>query len=56
MTDVRGSVAEAALAHVNNNKVEAAYLRTDLFDHRRELMEAWATYLNQTLTPEGRQP
>lgn len=37
-------VAEAALAHVLENKVEAAYRRTDLFDKRRRLMEAWATY------------
>ena len=44
-TDTPGSVAEAALAHQNRNQVEAAYLRTDLFDRRRRLMETWATYL-----------
>ena len=27
-------------AHVNSDRVEAAYRRTDLFDRRRELMEA----------------
>ena len=48
-TDTPGSVAEAALAHQNRNQVEAAYLRTDLFDRRRRLMEAWATYLQQGL-------
>jgi integrase len=37
-------VAEMALAHTIGNKVEAAYRRGDLFDKRRELMEAWATY------------
>ena len=37
-------VAEAALAHVNSNEVEAAYLRTDYRDKRRELMQAWADY------------
>ncbi|ANP44486.1 tyrosine-type recombinase/integrase [Candidatus Viadribacter manganicus] len=37
-------VAEAALAHVNADKVEAAYRRSDLFDRRRELMAQWATY------------
>ncbi len=37
-------IAEAALAHVNANEVEAAYLRTDYRDKRRELMQAWADY------------
>ncbi len=37
-------VSEAALAHVNADKVEAAYLRTDLFERRRELMAEWARY------------
>jgi len=38
------SVTEAALAHVNSNKVESAYQRSDLFDRRRELMQAWADF------------
>ena len=38
-------VVEAALAHVVQNKVEAAYRRTDLFDRRRRLMDDWAAYL-----------
>jgi hypothetical protein len=29
---------------VIENKAEAAYRRGDLFDKRRKLMEAWATY------------
>lgn len=37
-------VAEAALAHAVENKVEAAYRRSDLLDQRRPLMEAWAAY------------
>jgi len=37
-------VCEAALAHVIENKAEAAYRRGDLFDKRRKLMEAWAAY------------
>jgi len=37
-------VAEMALAHVIENKVEAAYRRGDLFDKRRNLMQAWADY------------
>ena len=44
-TDHPREVVEAALAHVVQNKVEAAYLRTDLFERRRRLMEDWAGYL-----------
>jgi len=37
-------VCEQALAHAIGNKVEAAYRRGDLFDKRRKLMGAWASY------------
>ncbi len=37
-------VAEAALAHVVGDKVEAAYRRGDLFEKRRKLMSAWAAF------------
>ena len=47
-TDTPRTVAEAALAHVNRNQVEAAYLRSDLFDRRRLLMDQWAAYLTRT--------
>jgi len=40
-------VAEAALAHVVADKVEAAYRRGDLLDWRRRLMEEWATFCGQ---------
>jgi integrase len=43
-TDFPGEVAEAALAHIVGDKVEAAYRRGDLFEKRRKLMEAWAEY------------
>jgi integrase len=46
-TDVSEEVAEAALAHVEKNKTVAAYARSDLFEKRKSLMEAWATFLNQ---------
>ena len=39
-------VCELALAHVNDDRTEAAYRRSDLFDLRRKLMEDWATYLD----------
>ena len=38
------AVAEAALAHQLGDATQAAYARTDLFDKRRELMEAWGSY------------
>ena len=38
-------VAEKALAHKTSNKVVAAYVRSDLFEKRRQLMETWANYL-----------
>ncbi len=44
-TDHPREVIEAALAHVVQNKVEAAYARSDLFERRRRLMNDWAAYL-----------
>jgi integrase len=43
-TNFTNEVCEAALAHVIENKAEAAYRRSDLFDKRRKLMDAWAVY------------
>src|SRR3984893_14922145 len=43
-TNFPSEVCEAALAHVIENKAEAAYRRGDLFEKRRKLMEAWDTY------------
>ena len=44
-TDAPREVCEIALAHVNTDRVEAAYRRTDLFDRRRRLMADWAAYV-----------
>ena len=38
-------VAEMALAHVVDTKVEAAYRRGDLFEKRTRMMEKWASFL-----------
>jgi integrase len=46
-------VAEAALAHINADKTEAAYRRSDLFEKRRRLMEAWSEYCNREPQSEG---
>ena len=37
-------VVEMALAHAIGSAVEAAYRRGDLFEKRKQLMEAWAAY------------
>ena len=42
-TGVDRAAAEAALAHVVGG-VEGAYMRSDLFDRRRRLMQDWAAY------------
>ena len=53
-TDHPREVVEAALAHVVQKKVEAAYMRSDLFERRRRLMNDWAAYLaGETLDPEA---
>jgi len=39
-------LAERALAHTVQNKVEAAYHRTDLLEQRRGMMNAWAAFVS----------
>jgi integrase len=54
LTSYPGEMSEAALAHVVGDKVEAAYRRGDLFDKRRDMMAAWATFCSRPYTrPEG---
>jgi len=55
-TNYPREVAEAALAHVVADKVEAAYRRGDLFEKRRRMMNDWAKYCDArsntaTVTP-----
>lgn len=44
-TDYPRELIEQALAHTIGNKAERAYRRGTAIDRRRELMDAWATYL-----------
>ena len=44
-TDAPRAVAEAALAHGLGTDVEKSYARSDLFDRRRDLMQAWADFI-----------
>ena len=43
--DTTWAVTEAALAHQVGNQTEAAYVRGDLFEKRRVLMEEWAQHV-----------
>jgi integrase len=43
-TGYPGDVAEAALAHMKGDRVEAAYQRGDFFEKRRRLMDDWASF------------
>jgi integrase len=44
-TNYPREVAEAALAHAVGDVVERAYARSDVFEKRRKMMQAWAGYL-----------
>ncbi len=55
-TDYPREVAEAALAHVLADKVEAGYRRGDLFEKRRRLMEEWARFCIPTPNDAAEQP
>jgi integrase len=46
-TNFPGELAEAAMAHIKGDKVEAAYKRGTMFEKRRTLMDAWAAYCAQ---------
>ena len=47
MNKIPREVAEAGEAHVVGNLVERAYSRSDLFERRRPVMQAWADYLGE---------
>ena len=40
-----GQSVNPPLAHNVGNGVEQAYMRSDLFEQRRALMQAWADYI-----------
>lgn len=44
-TNFPSELAEAALAHLVGDEVERAYRRGDALEKRRQLMEAWATFI-----------
>ena len=46
-TGVSREVAEICLAHAMGPAYEAAYRRTDMLERRREVMDAWAEYIEK---------
>ncbi|MCW0235298.1 MAG: integrase arm-type DNA-binding domain-containing protein [Ferrovibrio sp.] len=53
-TNFAREVAEQALAHAISDKVEAAYRRTDLFDRRRQMMDAWERFIEAPKAKAGK--
>lgn len=47
-TSFQPFVLELALAHVNKDKVEAAYQRDTVIETRRQLMDAWQNYCRRS--------
>ena len=47
-TNVTRDICEMALAHRVGSDVERSYARSDLFDKRRALMNAWAAYVTDS--------
>ena len=44
-TDAPREIVELCLAHVEGTESELAYRRTDYFEKRREIMQAWSDYV-----------
>jgi integrase len=53
MTNFPYEVAKASIAHTLGDKVEEAYLRSDFFLRRVQLMSAWARYCATPSSKEG---
>ena len=48
-TNFPREVCEMALAHSVSDKTEAAYLRGDIFDKRRQLMDTWSSFVTSEI-------
>src|SRR5262249_48695264 len=51
-TNFADPIIEQALAHIVGDKTVRAYRRTDVFEQRRRLMDAWASYCAQPVPVE----
>ena len=52
-THFPGDMAEVALAHKISNAVEASYRRGDMFEKRRNMMQAWSDFLQKKRQPSN---
>ena len=55
-TDYNPAIVEFALAHQLDEKIEGAYLRSELVERRRPLMQDWADFLTADLADDVSQP
>ena len=53
-TNFSREITERAMAHTVGDKTEAAYLRSDVFEKRRKLMDMWAAYCTTTPLAKGK--
>ena len=53
-TNFQGEIAEKAMAHAVGDKTEQAYLRSDAFNKRRRMMQAWADFCDVERTANGK--
>ncbi len=53
LTNYPSEMAEMALAHTINDKVEAAYRRGDLFEKRRQMMGDWAKFCSSPIASQA---
>ena len=51
-TNYPREVCEQALAHKLPDRVEAAYMRSDFLEKRKQLKQDWANYITSQLTQE----
>lgn len=52
-TNLPREAAEAALAQTLKDKVEAAYMRSDLLEGLSRLMQAWADFMDKPSAKRG---
>ena len=52
-TSFQNEIVEASLAHIIGGKVEQAYMRGDMFEKRRRLMQQWATFCTTAPAPQS---
>lgn len=53
-TNFQGEIAEKAMAHAVGDKTEQAYLRSDAFNKRRRMMQAWADFCDVVRNASGK--